>query len=142
MQWRVGSVVGLLLALASCGSGDQTHAVREEPPPEEPPAEPELVDFLATVNLCPRFLGSIITPRELGLDEVAYAAVRAEDPDDDDRKLVYVWSASSGEVSEPREDGFVEYRCGEAGEQVLTVVATDLRGCDVSLEVDVTCFAE
>jgi hypothetical protein len=148
MLRRVGSPVCLLLALfallaplavAGCGSADQS---REEPKPEDPEPEPELVDFLATVNLCPRFVGSLITPSELGPDGVAYISVRAEDPDDDDRKLVYTWSASSGEVSAPAPDGRVEYRCDEGGEQVITVIAADVRDCEASLEVHVTCFAD
>lgn len=92
-------------------------------------------------NVCPIFEASFVLPKLVLADTAAFVAVRATDPDADDLRLTYDWSATAGEFSEPTMP-VTEYRCVEPGEQVLTAVATDLGDCGVAIHIDVTCVAD
>jgi hypothetical protein len=129
-------LVAASLLLLACGSGDGSRDARDEQ--DGPPPVPlTMVD----INVCPLFLGSLVVPQQLLPGEAALVAVRASDPDDDDRRLTYSWSASSGEFAEPGLP-ITEYRCAELGEQKLTVHTKDQWDCDAELHLDVTCMPE
>jgi len=132
---HLGFGIGLVLLLG-CGAAEQTDSG-----PGAPPESSGLTDFDPAVNVCPHFEGSLILPQTVLEGEYAFIAVRATDPDADDLSLTYRWSAPSGEFSSPLEPT-TEYRCAVGGVQPLTVVASDLRSCDVELQLDITCIFE
>ena len=132
---RTAVVAASFALLLGCGAADQTKAARSDD------EENKLVDVTPGLNLCPRFEGSIILPQSIPVDGTAFIAVRAVDPDADDLDLAYSWSASAGEFSKP-DESVTDYRCGEPGDQVLTVNARDTSDCDTELHLDVTCLSE
>lgn len=123
----------LLVLLQACGAADQVRTERDEAP-EAPMAA-------VRTNVCPIFEASFVLPQLVPADASAFVAVRATDPDADDLRLTYDWSATAGEFSEPTLP-LTEYRCLEPGDQVLTAIATDLGDCGVAIHIDVTCAAD
>jgi hypothetical protein len=120
--------------LLGCGAGDQTRAARDDS------GDTKLVYAHPTINICPHFEGSFILPQSIPLDTSAFIAVRAVKPDSN-VELTYRWSATSGEFTAPTRPT-TEYRCGDLGDQTLTVVAVDEADCEVPLHLDVTCLTQ
>lgn len=123
------------LCIGGCGAADGT------PTAPDDDDGPTSVAFTHDANTCPLFEGSLVLPRAILAGENALVAVRAVDPDADDLTLKYHWSAATGEFTEPTLP-ITEYRCSERGPQLLTVVASDQRDCDVQLQLDVLCVAD
>src|SRR4051812_13625428 len=123
----------VVILLQGCGAGDQTHAVRDDPPKWQS-ADIE-------TNVCPVFEASFVSPKLVRAEAPAFVAVRATDPDADDQRITYAWTATAGTFSEPALPA-TEYRCDELGDQVLTAVASDASDCGVAIHINVTCVAE
>ena len=125
-------VAGVLCS--ACGSGART--------PFEPASEdPQVVNFDSKINVCPEFLGSAVNPTEITPKQTTALLVLATDPDGDDSKLEFEWSADSG-VFSARQRALTEYRCGKAGVRRLHAIARDTGGCVSSMDIAVTCLAE
>jgi hypothetical protein len=122
-----------LLLLQGCGAGDQTQVAMDD--------EPEWQSAGIETNVCPIFEASFVSPKLVGADAPAFVAVRATDPDADDQRITYAWTATAGSFSEPTLPE-TEYRCHELGDQVLTAIARDASNCGVAIHINVTCVAE
>jgi hypothetical protein len=131
MRFRLAAVAFVLLP--GCGAADQSHAARDDEPPKP-------VAGVQT-NVCPIFEASFVLPKLVLADAPAFVAVRATDPDADDQRITYQWTATAGTFSEPTLP-VTEYRCDELGDQVLTAIASDATNCGVAIHINVTCVAE
>lgn len=131
---RLPAAVLVLLALGNltlaCGSADSVRAERPEDPPD--------VGVESQINSCPSFAFSLVLPKQIATGESATVAAFAIDPDSDDTKLGYVWSATSGDFAAPTAS-LTEYTCSASGPQVLRVTTSDPDGCENNLDLDVTC---
>lgn len=121
------------LVLVACGSAD--HSEQERPASGSP-----VLNVEQGFNICPQFQGSLVLPQTIAPRERAIVAVIVSDPDGDDAKLSYVWTASSGSLDAP-DSSQTGYVCDDTGAQVLHVVAEDARGCHVALDITVTCLS-
>lgn len=130
--WAFTTTFWLACALLSCGAADSTRAVRADAAPEA------AVD--STINACPNIAFSMVLPQRIRSGEIAVVTAFATDPDSEDGTLQYVWSATSGDFAAPA-DSLTEYRCAEAGPQVLRVTTSDPDGCENNVDLDVTCDA-
>lgn len=140
-ECAIGRAVGRLrfvlvagVLCGACGSGAST--------PIEPASEgPQVVNFDSRVNVCPLFLGSAVNPPQIAPEQTAELLVLAQDPDGDDAKLTFEWSATSGAFS-ARKRSLTEYRCGKLGVNQLHVSARDTGGCTTSIDIAVTCLEQ
>lgn len=122
------------LLLFGCGSGEQPGNSGQTAPPQP------FVQVDPTINVCPRFGGSLIIPEDISPGLQAEVAVIADDPDGSNARLVFSWTASAGLFS-AADRPTTGYTCSEAGPQVLNISARDPLGCTSSLALNVTCLA-
>jgi len=121
-----------LALFTACGSSDGTRAVRE--------AEPDAQPVETRANVCPSFEFTMILPRTIRIGETASAVAFATDPDSEDAKLGYRWSATSGKFDKPNAS-FSQYTCADSGAQVINVTTSDPDGCENYLDFAITCDA-
>ena len=125
-----GEIALASLLLVACGAADATRAERDEL------AAP--VDVSGSVNQCPSFAYSMVLPQALRPGEMAMVAAFATDPDSDDTKLRYLWSATSGDFDEPAA-AVALYTCADTGPQVLSVTTADPNGCEKRIDFGISC---
>jgi len=107
--------------------------------PETGDAGAEQAEVASSVNVCPRFAGSLVMPQRILPDESAFIAVRAVDPDALDTQLAFSWTATSGTFT-ASDKSVTNYRCAQVGSEQLTVVARDHQGCTSELTIAVECI--
>jgi len=118
--------------LAACG----TPARSEVTPPEPVASTPPVVEVDYEVNGCPDFHAFTLEPPHPGLRTPAFVAASAEDPEGDE--LLYVWSATSGRFTDTAQNQTI-YHCARVGDEVISVLAVDVRGCSRILNIHVPC---
>jgi len=131
VRFALGATCALAL-LSGCGAADGTKTAREQAPDD--------VKIDTGINACPSFIYTMVLPEAIRSGEVATVMAFATDPDWDDNKLKYVWSATSGGFDSPN-DSLSQYTCADSGPQVLSVTTSDPEGCENNLDFHVVCDA-
>ncbi|HEY0467793.1 MAG TPA: hypothetical protein VGC79_26510 [Polyangiaceae bacterium] len=130
---RSAAFASALCAFA-CGAGDQAD-VTEVMNGDDAGAE-----VASGINVCPHFEGSLVMPQRIRPNEPSVIAVGATDPDASDSQLVFAWTGTAG-TFDPSDKSVTIYRCTRLGSELLTVTATDRKGCVSSLKIAVECIA-
>jgi hypothetical protein len=94
------------------------------------------VSFDGIIMPCPALTAVVVSPPKASLDETMYLSATAADFGQG--PLTFLWTATAGILSNNAATTTI-YTCSVAGNQTVSVKATNINGCYDSLSVNVNC---